>query len=141
MAPYRYSALDEDASEIRLMALLPGRFDDDISITVETVVLTKKHSPPYEALSYVWGSKENPVDISVKARKAERSGPFSSLGLGRRRTISVTQNLATALPYLRQQGKPRVLWVDAICVNQWAPSQTYGCCVQYGKSSNSLVRT
>ena len=126
MAPYEYSALDEDASEIRLMTLLPGRFEDDISITMETVVLTKTNTPRYEALSYVWGSPENPVDISIKARKLKCSKSSSSLGRSRRRrleawthsTISVTQNLATALPYLRKRDKPRVFWIDAICVNQ-----------------------
>ena len=127
MAPYEYSALDEEASEIRLMTLLPGRFKDDISITMETVVLTKEHTPQYEALSYVWGSPENPVDISVKAWNPERSNLLPSLALSRRRslveasmhgTISVTQNLATALPYLRKEDKLRVLWIDAICVNQ-----------------------
>ena len=118
MAPYEYSALDEEASEIRLMTLLPGRFKDDISITMETVVLTKEHTPQYEALSYVWGSKKNPVAIYVKARIPERSKSFSLLGRSRRRTISVTQNLATALPYLRKEARPRVFWIDAICVNQ-----------------------
>ena len=126
MAPYEYSVLDERASEIRLMTLLPGRFEDDISIAMETVVLTKECIPQYEALSYVWGTKENPVDISVKARKTKRSKSYPMLG--RRRwwrpkvcslgTISVTQNLATALPYLRKQETPRVFWIDAICVNQ-----------------------
>ena len=126
MAPYEYSALDESASETRLMTLLPGRFEDHISITIETVILTKKHVPKYEALSYVWGSPENPMDVSVKARKPKRPKSFSLLGRSRRRrleayshgTISVTQNLATALPYLRKEDKPRAFWIDAICVNQ-----------------------
>ena len=126
MAPYQYSALDEDASEIRLMTLLPGRFENDISITIETVVLTKEDTPQYEALSYVWGSTEYPTVISVKARDPIRSKSFSLFGRSRRRrleacshgTISVTQNLATALPYLRKEDKPRVFWIDAICVNQ-----------------------
>ena len=123
MAPYKYSALNESASEIRLMTLLPGQIEDDISITMETVILTKEDTPQYEALSYVWGSEEDPVDILVEARKPNRS---SSLRLSRRRRlpacslgiISVTQDLATALPYLRKVDKPRVFWIDAICVNQ-----------------------
>ena len=126
MVPYEYSALNESASEIRLMTLLPGRSEDDISITIETVVLTKKHTPRYEALSYVWGSKEDPVDIVVKAAELAHREIFSLLDPNTQRwleacslgTISVTQNLATALPYLRQQDKPRVFWIDAICVNQ-----------------------
>ena len=108
------------------MTLLPGRCKDDIFITMETVVLTRERIPQYEALSYVWGSKENPVDISVKIRNPKRSKLYPSLGRKRWRglkacslaTISVTQNLATALPYLRKRDKPRVFWIDAICVNQ-----------------------
>ena len=126
MAPYEYSALDEEASEIRLLTLLPGRFEDDIFITMETVVLTKEHTPQYEALSYVWSPEENPIDISVKAGAAKHSETFSLLDhsieqrldtciLG---TISVTQNLATALSYLRKEAESRVVWIDAICVNQ-----------------------
>ena len=126
MAPYEYSALDEDASEIRLMTILPGRFDDDVFITMETVVLVKNNTPQYEALSYVWGSTENPGDISVKRRRRKRpkSLPLRSRSQRRRLeacshgTISVTQNLATALPYLRKEDIPRVFWIDAICVNQ-----------------------
>lgn len=32
--------------------------------------------------------------------------------------IPVTRNLASALQYLRLEDKPRVFWIDAICVNQ-----------------------
>jgi hypothetical protein len=32
--------------------------------------------------------------------------------------VEVTQNLATALVYLRHATVPRVLWIDALCVNQ-----------------------
>ena len=126
MAPYVYSVLDEKASEIRLMTLLPGRFKDKVSIIIKTAILTKNHIPQYEALSYVWGSKKHPVDISVTARQQERSKSLSLLGWSRRPrleasslgTISVTRNLATAFPYLRERDKPRVFWIDAICVNQ-----------------------
>ena len=30
----------------------------------------------------------------------------------------MTQNLATALVYLRHNSEPRVLWIDALCINQ-----------------------
>jgi hypothetical protein len=30
----------------------------------------------------------------------------------------VTKNLATALLYLRLSDRPRVLWIDAICIDQ-----------------------
>ena len=43
------------------------------------------------------------------------SASSCSAGFGK---LSVTQNLGHALPYLRYPDKPRVLWIDAICVNQ-----------------------
>lgn len=38
-------------------------------------------------------------------------------------TLAVTQNLAEALRYLRHEETPRVLWIDAICINQEDPKE------------------
>lgn len=100
-ASYQYTPLNEDRNEIRLLTLHEGRFKMDIHISIHTVPLTPDNIPTYEALSYVWGSLEDPIDIQVGAH-----------------TLAVTNNLAEALPYLRYRDKPRVLWIDAICVNQ-----------------------
>jgi hypothetical protein len=103
--PYVYSSLDEDAQEIRLLTILPGTFDSEIRVTLETRLFNKNSGLSFEALSYAWGSTDNPVDIFLG-------------GLGSQETITVTRNLAEALPYLRYQDKGRVVWIDAICVNQ-----------------------
>ena len=58
-------------------------------------------APVYEALSYTWGDS-----------KKERS---ISCGSG---SIAITANLATALVHLRNTDKPRILWIDQICINQ-----------------------
>ena len=100
-----YSSLNEDAQEIRLLTILPGTFDSKIRVTLETKSFNKNSGLSFEALSYAWGSTDNPVDIFVR-------------GLGSQETITVTRNLAEALPYLRYQDKGRVVWIDAICVNQ-----------------------
>ncbi|KAF5592118.1 heterokaryon incompatibility protein [Fusarium pseudocircinatum] len=63
--------------------------------------------PAFEALSYVWGPQRDPVVATVEGRGGE------SLG-----NIKLGENLATALRHLRYQDKERVLWVDAICINQ-----------------------
>jgi hypothetical protein len=55
----------------------------------------------YEALSYVWG---NPIYVD--------SLQFPSGHL------DITPNLAAALRHLRFPDRVRVLWVDAICINQ-----------------------
>ena len=101
LTPYQYTPLNEDVNEIRLFTLHEGDFDTDIRISIHTVPLVPDNPPIYEALSYAWGSTETPVDIQV--------------GLS---TIAVTENLAEALPYLRYKDRPRILWIDAICVNQ-----------------------
>jgi hypothetical protein len=55
----------------------------------------------YEALSYVWGSQENPAAIQLNGRD-----------------YYVTKNLEAALQQLRSPDAVRVLWMDAICINQ-----------------------
>jgi len=55
----------------------------------------------YEALSYVWGDKSTRRSISIN--KCD---------------VQVTANLHAAFLHLRDRFLERVLWVDAICINQ-----------------------
>jgi hypothetical protein len=57
--------------------------------------------PDFEALSYRWGDLETPFSISIQSTDFE-----------------VTENLFTALWYLRDKKQKRILWVDAICIDQ-----------------------
>ena len=102
--PYTYSPLDSKADEIRLLTLLPDVFSAPIRITLETHKLTEETQPVYEALSYVWGSTDDPITINVGRQGND--------------ILAVTQNLGSALRHLRSADKPRIFWVDAICVNQ-----------------------
>ncbi|RDL38024.1 uncharacterized protein BP5553_05457 [Venustampulla echinocandica] len=65
--------------------------------------------PRYEALSYTWGSAENPEAIYV----VEPSYPSKAPQL-----LEVGQNLASALRHLRDHDAARVMWIDAVCINQ-----------------------
>lgn len=56
---------------------------------------------PYEAISYTWGSMELSATVTIDGK-----------------TLSVTENLYLALQNLRLGEADRVLWVDAICINQ-----------------------
>ena len=87
------------------MTLLPDVFGSEVRITIQNVVLSKSQIPTYEALSYAWGSNEKSVDIHVEESEEVP-------------TLAVTSNLAEALQYLRYDKKPRILWIDAICVDQ-----------------------
>ncbi|KFA51961.1 hypothetical protein S40293_09494 [Stachybotrys chartarum IBT 40293] len=62
---------------------------------------SRKGTHLYEALSYVWGSKEKPYSVSTD-----------------KGDLPVTTNLYMALKRLRDQSLARVIWVDAICIDQ-----------------------
>ena len=85
--------------EIRLLTILPGRTTDHIQCSLEVVSLNSELK--YQALSYVWGSEDNLKTIHVEDK------PFG-----------VTQNLYSALLHLRSFDEARVIWIDAICINQ-----------------------
>jgi len=55
----------------------------------------------YEALSYVWGDSNNLRSISVDEHD-----------------LPITINLHAALSSLRDRFIDRIIWVDAICINQ-----------------------
>jgi hypothetical protein len=85
---------------------LPAPVSDsnEIRILLDTIQIQRGNGSQYEALSYTWGSAEDPVAIYVGASGAQ--------------IISVTQNLASALRYLRHETEDRQLWVDAVCIDQ-----------------------
>lgn len=88
-------------SQIRLLHLSSSR---EQSITCRLQVVSINEPPPYEALSYVWGSAEDLQALTIDGH-----------------AFRVTQNLYTALTQLLlPDGAVRVLWIDAICINQGA---------------------
>lgn len=167
MASYRYEPLRSESQEIRLVHLLPGKFEDDIKVQIlhspfpvpvtpppnaksfqvdsvrtlcswpweveetesgEFLIFnivtgeaipfldvqpsleeSSEYQPRYEALSYTWGD----ADVSEFGQVKDNHGtgePYATLGL--------RPNLASALRYLRYSDETRVLWIDAICINQ-----------------------
>jgi hypothetical protein len=85
---------------IRLLTLLPAKSEvDPIHCSITTVELTT--APAFESLSYCWGEVTHKHPIQCN-----------------KRTFPVTQSLHSALQNLRHQTKDRVLWIDAICINQ-----------------------
>ncbi|CAG9998511.1 unnamed protein product [Clonostachys byssicola] len=94
-----YTTLNSDVSEIRLLRIEPGEQGDSLICSVSVVSLDNK--PKYEALSYVWGDASLTVDITVDGN-----------------LHPVTRNLNSALQSLRSPLSPRVIWADAICINQ-----------------------
>jgi ankyrin repeat protein len=97
--PYQYQTLSE-GSKIRLMELHPGDRNDTLSFNLQEIDLADR--PLYEALSYEWGAKVG--TILVKANGG--------------RILRITPNLKAALRRLRLPKESRLLWVDAVCINQ-----------------------
>jgi Heterokaryon incompatibility protein (HET) len=118
MAPYQYSPLRDN--EIRILRLSPRR-SGSLCISIERRLLSATHGTrPYEALSYVWGSPENPAEIEVQPNATDSPQSSESSGsIGQAlSTLSITRNLADTLPYLQHDDSSRDLWIDAICINQ-----------------------
>jgi hypothetical protein len=109
MPPYSYSPLGEGAREIRLLTLLPGEFCAPIRILIQTTHFGSQDKPQYDALSYAWGRADDTVNIYVQDSADD--------------ILAIAKNLANALPYLRYADKSRVLWVDAICIDQQNPKE------------------
>ncbi|KAK0701126.1 heterokaryon incompatibility protein-domain-containing protein, partial [Lasiosphaeris hirsuta] len=98
--PSLYSPLRSQLREVRVIHLLPSdNFDHDIHCELRAVSLDT--NPEYEALSYVWSTPPGTGFITVSGQPME-----------------VTANLLAALRRLRCRQKTRVVWADAICINQ-----------------------
>lgn len=94
--------------EVRLLHLLPPREShadlqsQHLSWNIQCELVNTKldDCPDYEALSYTWGGSSAEHQIEINGRK-----------------IKAQSNLAHALATLRGRDT-RVLWVDALCINQ-----------------------
>jgi hypothetical protein len=97
---YEYTHLAH-ADSIRLLKLLPGPKGSPLACNIFEA---RKHdNPQYEAISYAWGK---PVFSHV----------IQEMSSGRE--IRVTTNLEQALQAIRYEDVARILWADAICINQ-----------------------
>jgi hypothetical protein len=86
--PYRYSPLSALGRQIRLVTILPGSFEEEIHLRLHTTDFSPSNPPTYAALSYTWGSPDNPDHVRVNSADG-----FSG-------SLSVMQNLSIALEHL-----------------------------------------
>lgn len=106
MGSFSYEPLG-DVRNIRVVYIEPAlAASDPISCSLEIVHLDAKPPPCYEALSYVWGSPRGTIPISCDGK-----------------SLLVTPNLLEALRRIRHFRYTRLLWVDAICINQDDPME------------------
>lgn len=104
LSAYQYSPLPPRPNNIRLLRILPARGDTapirchlfDYSLSDQ-----RKGGHLYEALSYVWGITDKSQTIFIDDQY-----------------LAVTANLHEALLHLRDTAIERIVWIDAICINQ-----------------------
>ncbi|OCK89082.1 HET-domain-containing protein [Cenococcum geophilum 1.58] len=85
---------------IRILELLPSALKwSGIQTSLRAVPLD--HIPVYEALSYTWGTELPVHRICCNGQN-----------------FAIRPNLFHALRRLRYRTKPRLLWIDAICIDQ-----------------------
>lgn len=101
---YKYHRLLESRN-IRLLKLLPESEGPDLKCELVEASLDDK-TLRFEALSYVWGSATDATFLECQDR-----------------CIAITSNCFDALWSLRYSKKPRMLWVDAVCIDQSSLSE------------------
>jgi len=105
MAAFKFDPIDLDGPAFRLIRLLKGK-GPTIRCELFQAWLNPDTLIPYEALSYVWGSNHKDDRIQVN-------------GL----PMDVTINLYSVLQRLRYEDRDRILWIDAISIDQSNPKE------------------
>jgi hypothetical protein len=96
---YKHTRLDDSIDCIRLIHLSKEWVNGEISCTLKHVPFADR--PKYEALSYCWGELPVVHEILVNGKR-----------------FKVGQNLYHALKHFVDGKHDRILWIDAICIDQ-----------------------
>ncbi|RYP19651.1 hypothetical protein DL765_003244 [Monosporascus sp. GIB2] len=112
-----YRPFDHSKREIRLVTIRPGLFDEPLHCT-----LTPHPLPcpgiEFEALSYCWGDLKDTLSITLCHDYTGYPDPECQQPEKTEQSFNVTRSLDLALRYLRLEDKVRVIWIDALCINQ-----------------------
>ncbi|KAF2657048.1 HET-domain-containing protein [Lophiostoma macrostomum CBS 122681] len=92
-----YKPLQKDEFRVVKISKAPSGATFDCT----TMTVSWDNPPTYTALSYVWGSEENPGIVNIDTN-----------------SINVTRNLFDALGELWGLDPHRVWWIDALCIDQ-----------------------
>ncbi|KAK0745145.1 heterokaryon incompatibility protein-domain-containing protein [Apiosordaria backusii] len=98
---FAYDPIDLDGPAFRLLRIVKGRDPSIPCKLFQAKVRQREVAISYEAISYVWGSPERERDVFINGF-----------------LFGVTKSLYEALWYLQLEDEDRVIWVDAICIDQ-----------------------
>ncbi|KAK3648870.1 hypothetical protein LTR56_007310 [Elasticomyces elasticus] len=99
--PPRYTPLDADRREIRLLQIAGGRPSAPIEVTLHTVSLDD--APEFAYLSYTWGFEDHKETIRCDGGRLEVLPKLFRI----LRNLRDSKNLSVKL-----------FWIDVICINQ-----------------------
>jgi len=118
MEKYQYQPLSSSEEEIRLVLLHPRQPSrpEEIRLTIFKTPLSadRRLWPDFMALSYVWGDASKRRELLVVEAEDALCPPNPATT----KRLSVTANLAEALQYFPWPDKHKIIWIDAICINQ-----------------------
>ncbi|KAF5988594.1 heterokaryon incompatibility protein [Fusarium coicis] len=97
---FQYEQFDLESAGFRLVLLEKG-VQSQLRCQLWQAYLDDNDIIPYEALSYSWGSQSTPREILADGK-----------------TLLITESLYEALWHLRKPHEDRMLWVDALCIDQ-----------------------
>jgi hypothetical protein len=97
---YKYTPLDRDLEEIRVLELLPGVDPAKIEGRLRIHSLAKPSI--YDALSYTWGDPSITKLITLDSNE----------------NFHIDAKLERTLHDLRKSDIPLIIWIDAICIDQ-----------------------
>lgn len=107
LAPDHYrSRLESSTSQIRIIVVEPGAYEDPMLCHFDTIRLTDRNAA-FDALSYCWSSATDWTEIGLAKAEGEDH-----------RSFRVTHNVESALRRFRKQDTVVRLWTDAVCINQ-----------------------
>ncbi|KAK0672599.1 heterokaryon incompatibility protein-domain-containing protein [Cercophora samala] len=96
-----YAPINLGRPQIRLLRILKGRNSSISCELFQALVERRDGAIPYEAISYVWGSPERERQVLINGT-----------------LFGVTRNLYQILCSLQLEDEDRIVWVDAICIDQ-----------------------
>lgn len=126
------TSISADHSRIRIIRLLPGSSDAELRCIIEHIELCDNEKGQkvshldnggveFDALSYAWGDPTvSPERLICEETVGviDKSWPCNCDIPRGKGFLQIGVNLAQALRALRDNGHPRNLWVDAVCIDQ-----------------------
>lgn len=101
MQRFQYKPIDLSKDAIRIIRLCKRQATEDIRCELFEAYLDQHEGISYETVSYTWENQLNEATILLDGKEAR-----------------VTSNLLAALSSLRLVDEDKILWIDALCIDQ-----------------------